>query len=175
MITRSVRALLVVIGNVAKKLFNAWQQRTIAAWRRERGIWRRTKNPPSRRHFMGVFMLVVSLPIMWYVAFHTGWMVWLSFSFSAFLAASYATFFSKPLIFVLIYMGLLVGGVARELFFEAGHKTFAGDLVGASVILALAIYVIWWSNELKSGNLPSDLSSPRRKASSTRTPRRRSS
>ena len=132
----------------------------MAAWRRERGIWRRTKNPPSERHLRGAFMLLTSLPMMWYVAFHSSWTLWLSFTFSAFLAVSYATFFSKPLVFILIFIGLLVGGIAREVLFEAKDTAVAGDLVGALIVLGVGLYVMWWSNELKTGNLPSESKSP---------------
>ena len=149
---------------IALRMFNAWKRRTLTAWRRERHYWRQTKNPPSQRQLMGAIMLLVALPVSSYVALQTGWMVWLSFSFSAFLAVSYATFFSRPHIFFFILLGLLVGRVAHELLFEAKHAAVGGDLVGALIVLAVGFYVMWWSRELKEGKSPAEsVSQPRQR------------
>ena len=141
---------------IALGMLNAWKRRALTAWRRERGYWRQTKNPPSQRQLMGAATLLIALPVSSYVAMQSGWMVWLSFSFSAFLAVSYATFFSRPHIFFFILLGLLVGRVAYELLFEAKDAAIGGDLVGALIVLAVGFYVMWWSRELKAGNAPNE-------------------
>ena len=136
------------------RLFNGWKRRSRIAWNREIGAWKRTKNHPSQRHFYGVLMMLISLPIMGYVAFQTGWTVWLSYGFSSFLAFSYAVFFSKPNTFFLIYAGIIIGGVAREVLFDATGIAMAGDFLSASIVGSVGIYIMFMSKQLKSGNKP---------------------
>lgn len=164
--------LILFTAKLSRRVCDSWWRRTCAAWRRERSIWRRTKNPPSQRHYTGGLMLLISLPAMWYVALHTGWMVWLSFTFSAFLAISYATFFSKPQIFFFIFIGLIIGGVGQGLFFDAKDAALLGDWMGALVILGVGLYVLVWSNQLKAGNAPIKSPAPRERRASNRSRRR---
>ncbi len=93
-------------------------------------------------------------PAVWYVSLNTGWLTLLSFTFSAFLAISYATFFSKPQIFLLIYVGIIVGEIPRTLVLEGLGIGLSGDLFSSLMLIAVAIYLIWWSRELQSGNVP---------------------
>ena len=114
--------------------------------------------------------MLISVPAMWYVAFHTGWIVFLSFSFTVFLAISYATFFSKPLIFAFIYLGIVVGGAAREVLTDAA---FVGDWVSAFIVLGVGVYVLVWSNQLKAGHAPIDSLTPPGKRVTQHNPRKR--
>ena len=156
-----------------QRVFDTWLGRTRAAWRRERAIWKRTKKPPSERHITGAVWLLISVPAMWYVAFHTGWMVLLSFSFTVFLAISYATFFSKPSIFVFIYLGIVVGGAAREVLNDAKDAAFVGDWVSAFIVLGAGVYVLVWSNQLKAGLVPTDSLTPPGKRATQYNPKKR--
>lgn len=53
-------------------------------------------------------------------------------------------------------MGLMVGDVAQELFFKARDVAFAGDFASGLIILAIGFYIMRWSNQLKTDNLPAE-------------------
>jgi len=145
------RRIARILTRTILKLLSAWWHRTRVAWKRERGFWKRTKKPLSHRHYTGAVMLLVMLPILLYVMFSIGWATMISFAFTAFLAVSYATFFSKPHIFVGIFGGVLLGRVGKEVATEGVGSALAGDFLGAIILLAVAGYIIWWSRELRQG------------------------
>ena len=80
----------------------------------------------------------------------------ISYSFTAFLAVSYAAFFSRPIIFVGIYLGLVLGGVATEILKDATDAAFAGDLISALLVALVGIYLHWTSKDLKAGRIPNE-------------------
>ena len=171
MIRTGLKKVIALLYRVALRLVSAWWKRTLTAWRREIANWKRTKKPPSQRHWTGFVMLVFMLPAMWYVSLNTGWMTLLSFSFSAFLAVSYSTFFSKPHIFAFIFIGILLGEVPMEILFDAKDSAFTGELTAALIMLTVAAYIMWMSREMKAGNVPeqsthSRVSSKRRRTRS---------
>ena len=138
---------------LARRAFRRWKGRAKAGWKRELAIWRRTKHPPNRRQALGLLTLVGTAPMMWYVAYNAGPLVALSFTFSAFMAISYATFFSSPLVFILIYVGVLVGQAANAYFFKATDAAIAGDLTGAALVGAVGVGIWLFSNRLKEGKV----------------------
>jgi hypothetical protein len=155
-------------GKTVRRAYLRWKGRAKAGWKREIGIWRRTKRPPNRRHALGLLMLLITAPVMWWVAYNAGLIVALSFTFSAFMAISYATFFSSPFVFVLIYLGILVGQAANAYFFKAKDAAFAGDLTSAGLVALVGIGIWVFSNRLKEGEVM-----PRKPSRSRRTSRRK--
>ena len=80
-----------------------------------------------------------------------------SYSVSAFLAISYATFFSKPWIFGGIFAGILLGGIAKEFVFAAKDSSVLGDWTSALILVGLAIYIHSIAGRIKAGDIDIDL------------------
>jgi len=101
------------------------------------------------------------------------WMLSISFLVSGLVAICCGYIFKSPFVLIIVCVGVVLGSEVGRLFLAAGGRLKAGDYIGASILVGLAVYIWVWSNNLKKGDIPEEEPQKRRSGSPARTKQRR--
>jgi hypothetical protein len=100
-----------------------------------------------------VFTFIL-LPILTKEAFSDSFLLGLSFVWSAFLALSFAYVLKYPQVMILVYVGvILTREVTNNIFNAAREEVTRGNIIGAIIVFALGIYLVYWANHIKRGDV----------------------
>jgi len=131
------------------------------SWQKARAAWRQG----LKRRYSWVYIVssVLLLPALTSYAFSSSWQLGLSFLWSAFIAIYFAYIFRHPFLLILVYVGVITGKEFIGLFVSAKDVALQGDLISASILVLLGIFLTVWANRIKSGEVFQDVTPKRRR------------
>jgi len=145
-----VRDIFSRLGELALWLLRWYSDRVITSWHREVS---RLGNRDNKWLWIGlcIFFAIFLLPYLTKEAFSDGFLLGLSFVWSAFLAISFAYVLRNPLLMILVYVGVVFGREIMILFTAAKKEAISGNLIGALIVFGLGVYLITRANRIKRG------------------------
>jgi hypothetical protein len=124
------------------------------SWSNTKRVYKRSLKKPEG--WLSLVIAVVLLPYLVRYLFPISWTLSISFLVSGLVAIYSGYIFKSPFVLIIVCVGVVLGSEAGRLFLAAGGQLKAGDYIGAAVILAFAVYVWVWSNNLKKGDIPEE-------------------
>ena len=147
-----VRDIFSRLGELALWLLRWYSDRVITSWHQEVS---RLGNRDNKWLWIGlcIFFAIFLLPYLTKEAFSDGFLLGLSFVWSAFLAISFAYVLRNPLLMILVYVGVVFGREIMTLFTAAKEEVISGNLIGALIVFGLGVYLITWANRINRGEV----------------------
>jgi len=55
---------------------------------------------------------------------------------------------------IVVYVGVIFGREVTNTFLGAAKEEFStGNILGAIIVIGLGIYLLWWTNQMKKGDI----------------------
>lgn len=129
--------------------------RVKASWSRELHT---LEKQPDKWRWIALCILVSAILLIYLctTAFHLGWLLGLSFVWSAFWAVSFARILKNPAWLALPFVASVLDDGATNLFKAAKDAALAANFVGAVIAVILffvGIYLMTWANRLEEGKV----------------------
>ena len=133
-------------------LLRWYADRVLVSWRRE---FRNLGNRDNKWVWVSLCVIytIFLLPYLTKEAFSDSFLLGLSFTWSAFLAVSFAYILKNPLVMIIVYVGVIFGREITSLFSTAKEEATRGNLIGAVIIFGLGVYLVMWANRMKTGEI----------------------
>ena len=100
-----------------------------------------------------LFFAIFLLPYPTKEAFSDSILLGLSFVWSSFLAISFAYILKNPILMILVYVGVVFGRQIMTIFTTTKEEATSGNVIGASIVFGLGVYLIMWVDRMKRGDI----------------------
>jgi len=143
-----LREILAWLSDKLLWLLRWYFDRVVTSWQRE---FRRLRNKDNKWLWiiLCIGYTVFLLPYLAQEAFSTSIMLGLSFLGSAFLAVSFGYILRNPVLLIVLYALVIFRREVSSLFGIAKDTATGGDILGAVILVLLAIYLIWKTKQLE--------------------------
>lgn len=122
--------------------------RVAESWRRE---IRRLRNRDNKWLWIVLCIgyTLFLLPYLTQEAFSTSIMLGLAFLSSAFLAVSFGYILRNPILLIVLYVLVIFRREVSGFFGIARDTAMGGDILGAIILVVLAVYLIWKTKQIE--------------------------
>lgn len=137
---------------MAMRILRWYADRVAASWR---GELSRLRSRNNKWLWIGlcIFFAFFLIPYLGRKAFSESLLLGVSFVWSTFLAFSFGYILRNPLLIILVYVGAVFGAEVTDLFVTAKEVATSGDIVGATILIGLGIYLILRVNRMERGEV----------------------
>jgi len=145
-------AIVSRLGEFAVWLIRWYVTKVKESWKCEYRLLKRTKNKEQRWLWITLCIIytLFLIPYLAKEAFSTNIMLGLFFLSSAFLAVSFGYILKNPMILIVLYVFVIFRREVTGFFGVAKDTAMSGDILGAIVLIGLAIYLIWKTKQIES-------------------------
>jgi uncharacterized membrane protein YhaH (DUF805 family) len=130
------------------RLLHWYADRVKTSWSRE---FRRLKKRDDKWIWivLCLFISVILTPYLGGMAFHLSLLLGLSFVWSAFWAVSFGRILRNPLWLALVFVAVVLGDEAINLFKAAEDAAIAANVIGAAILITVGLYLMAWADQLE--------------------------
>lgn len=143
--------MLKPLGRFTVWLIRWYIKKVVKSWSGEFRRLKRIGNQEKKglRIALCIVYTVFLLPYLAQEAFSTNIMLGLAFLSSAFLAVSFGYILRNPMILVVLYVLVIFRREVSGFFGVAKDTAMSGDILGAIILVGLAIYLIWKTKQIE--------------------------